>query len=150
MVASHKDGYIYAYEQFPIQPGHIYLCSYSIKLTTPTTNIKMNTMGGGVQIYSQATTEWQTLYRFYRYGGTSSFGNITSIQDNRTSGWDAIKVKNIMIFDLTFMLGSSVSNYLYSLETNEAGAGYNLFKIIYPLPYYSCNERINYEDQFSL
>ena len=44
-----------------------------------------------------------------------------------------------MVFDLTQMFGSAIADYIYSLETANAGAGVAWFKHLFPKPYYSYN-----------
>lgn len=40
-------------------------------------------------------------------------------------------------FDLTQMFGSTIADYIYSLETATAGAGVAFFKTLFPKPYYA-------------
>ena len=51
---------------------------------------------------------------------TTSFPRI---RDNRESNWDAIQVKNVFVTDLTLMFGSTIANYVYTLEQATAGSG---------------------------
>ena len=59
--------------------------------------------------------------------------------DKRTSGWDSVQVKTIMVIDLTQMFGSTIADYIYSLEQATAGAGVAWFKKLFPKPYYAYN-----------
>lgn len=43
------------------------------------------------------------------------------------------------VFDLTQMFGSTIADYIYSLETANAGAGVAFFKKLFPKPYYAYN-----------
>lgn len=53
------------------------------------------------------------------------------------SGYD-INIKFYpKIVDLTQMFGSTVADYLYTLETQTAGAGVALFRSLFPKPYYA-------------
>lgn len=58
-----------------------------------------------------------------------------------TSGWTdgTFKIRNPQVFDLTQMFGSTVADYIYSLETNNAGDGVAFFKALFPKPYYAYN-----------
>lgn len=48
--------------------------------------------------------------------------------------------KNVIFIDLTQMLGSTIADYIYSLETQTAGAGVSLFKSLgFDDPYYPYN-----------
>ena len=44
-----------------------------------------------------------------------------------------------MLFDLTQMFGSTIANYIYTLEQGTAGAGVAWFKKLFPKPYYPYN-----------
>ena len=50
---------------------------------------------------------------------------------------DTIEVKNVICVDLTQMFGTTVANYIYSIETAEAGAGVAFFRNLFPKPYYA-------------
>ena len=45
-------------------------------------------------------------------------------------------VRNINVFDLTAMFGSTIADYIYGLETNTAGAGVAWFRKLFPKDYY--------------
>lgn len=59
-----------------------------------------------------------------------------SFKDKRSSGWDEVQCKNFQVFDLTAMFGSTIADYIYSLEQATAGAGVAWFKKLFPKPYY--------------
>lgn len=44
------------------------------------------------------------------------------------------------LFDLTQMFGSTIADYIYSLEQSQAGAGVAWFKKLFPKDYYEYNE----------
>lgn len=48
-----------------------------------------------------------------------------------------IKIKNVMVIDLTAMFGSTIADYIYALETAHAGDGVAWFKRYFPKPYYA-------------
>ena len=50
-----------------------------------------------------------------------------------------IQVKNAVVIDLTALFGSTIADYIYSLETANAGAGVAWFKKLFPKPYYAYN-----------
>lgn len=73
-------------------------------------------------------------------GGTilstsSSTGSILYLYGMNT--YSNLKVKNAMIFDLTAMFGSSIADYIYTLESGTAGAGVAWFRKLFPKPYYA-------------
>lgn len=53
-----------------------------------------------------------------------------------------IDIQNLkaMVFDLTQMLGSTIADYIYSLEQSQAGAGVAWFKQMFPADYYPYSE----------
>ena len=48
-------------------------------------------------------------------------------------------VKNVNLFDLTQMFGTSVADYIYSLEQSSTGAGVAYFRKLFPKDYYEYN-----------
>ena len=52
---------------------------------------------------------------------------------------DTINIKEIVCFDLTAMFGSTIADYIYSLEQATAGAGVAWFKALFPNDYYAYN-----------
>ena len=50
-----------------------------------------------------------------------------------------VSVKNAVLFDLTQMFGSTIADYIYSLEQSQAGAGVAWFKKLFPKDYYEYN-----------
>lgn len=77
---------------------------------------------------------------------TVSALNIKSSQSNTVvikpemSTWDigaTLKIRNVRIFDLTQMFGSTIADYIYSLEQATAGAGVAWFRALFPNDYYA-------------
>ena len=52
---------------------------------------------------------------------------------------DSFTISNIMLIDLTAMFGTTIADYIYTLETQTAGAGVAFFKKLFPAPYYAYN-----------
>ena len=53
-----------------------------------------------------------------------STGNFKlAVGDRKASGWTAYAVKNVIVHDLTAMFGSTIADYVYTLESGTAGAG---------------------------
>ena len=84
--------------------NHKYLAIAQVKLTTANTNIRLYGNGGYLSVYSTATTDWQVLSKIFT--GYSSEDRTFNIRDTRSSDWDAVQVKNAMLFDLTADFGS--------------------------------------------
>lgn len=60
------------------------------------------------------------------------------IRKETTTTFNNVKFKP-QIFDLTQMFGSTIANYIYSLEQSQAGAGVAWFKKLFPKDYYPYN-----------
>jgi len=58
------------------------------------------------------------------------------VQDNNASGYGDITIQNARFFDLTLMFGSTVADYIYSLEQANTGAGVAYFRNLFPKDYY--------------
>lgn len=52
---------------------------------------------------------------------------------------DVYKYRNAQIFDLTQMFGSTIADYITSLENANRGAGVSFFRSLFPKPYYEYN-----------
>ena len=52
---------------------------------------------------------------------------------------DGVSVKNNQLYDLTQMFGSTIADYIYSLEQATAGAGVAFFRKYFPNSYYEYN-----------
>ena len=59
--------------------------------------------------------------------------NFTSLDASTVGG---VVAKDVQLFDLTQMFGSTIADYIYSLEQANAGAGVAWFKSLFPNDYY--------------
>lgn len=81
---------------------------------------------------------WQTKIGMF----TASAANNTYLvigqkgEDGFPAEW---QIRNACIFDLTQMFGSTIADYIYSLEQSQAGAGVAWFKKLFPKDYYAYN-----------
>jgi len=124
-----------AYRSVTCYATHVILVSITFKTTTASSYVRMRAFANDVA--SIATTSWQTGYSMYK---PPNSGNQTvGVIDRRESGWDAITIDPPMVFDLTQMFGSTIADYIYTLESTEAGAGVALFRSLFPAPYYAYN-----------
>ena len=83
-----------------------------------------------------ATTTWS------RYGvivDTTNGSNITIGRQGTTTDPIVFDITNVVAIDLTQMFGSTIADYIYSLEQGTAGAGVAWFKSLFPKPYYAYN-----------
>lgn len=83
-----------------------------------------------VQVLKKMTklTTSGTLFGYLGLNGASNF----------PSGGE-LKFRNINIFDLTLMFGSTIADYIYSLEQAHAGDGVAWFKALFGEDYYPYN-----------
>lgn len=69
-------------------------------------------------------------------------GTILMYLKNSTDGFsvgETLTVSNYMCFDLTQMFGSTIADYIYSLEQSTTGAGVAWFRKYFPNDYYEYN-----------
>ena len=105
-------------------------------------NIYYGINGGGinnVNYWYPTTTSWQNVAHIWQATETSE-AVISYILDARQSDWTTVQIKDAMLFDLTQMFGSTIADYIYSLEQSQAGAGVAWFKKLFPLDYYPYDE----------
>lgn len=58
-------------------------------------------------------------------------------QDNATSNWGNITIKNVNFVDLTQAFGGTVADYIYNLEQTTSGSGVAFFRKYFPNAYYA-------------
>lgn len=124
-----------AYKTFRAKPGHIYFGMMTYKTSVATTEVvgRFNR-----DIPGKATTEWQNVFNIYLHPQNYvEAARSVGVKDLRTSGWDAIQVKEFQAFDLTQMFGATIADYIYSLEQTNVGAGVAWFKKLFPKGYYA-------------
>lgn len=66
--------------------------------------------------------------------GLNTEGNFWFYMNAQTGSF-----KNLKLFDLTQMFGSTIADYIYTLEQANAGAGVAWFKKLFPKDYYEYN-----------
>lgn len=119
-------------EDYSILANHVYLAFATVKGTTDN-YLSIGNLGS---IYCSGTTE-QTLFKMIKPLSASS--EKVAVGDRRSSGWTAFTVKNVMFIDLTQDFGSTIADYIYSLEQATAGAGVAWFRKYFPNAYYAYN-----------
>lgn len=116
--------------------GHKFLSKIDIQ--TSATGYVYVLYKAGAAKYVSKTNQWETIAGIFDPGYTGAF-SFPRIYDARPSGWDAIKVRNRNLIDLTAALTPQVADYIYSLETANAGDGVAFFREHFPEVYYSYN-----------
>lgn len=71
--------------------------------------------------------------------GISDTSMRVGVQMNGIKG-ETYKYRNFVCFDLTAMFGTTIADYIYSLEQANAGAGVAWFKKLFPKDYYPYSE----------
>ena len=69
----------------------------------------------------------------------STINSVIGVGMNITNGVTVNVTVHPMFIDLTLMFGSTIADYIYSLEQATAGAGVAFFKTLFPKPYYAYN-----------
>ena len=125
--------------------GHKYFITFDIMLDSipeytpnnaqiywPTNNITQT----GIYVSDLTAGVWSRVTRIKEASGNySHYQNL--ISDSRNSGWSEVHIKNYMHIDLTQALGSTIADYIYTLESGTAGAGVAWFRKLFPKPYYA-------------
>ena len=119
--------------------GHKYLFSADVKVSESISMQAYNSNDGLPAKKLCSANEWTTII------GINKAARETMYMCIRPSYIDGIKVgltfyaKNVFNIDLTQMFGSTIADYIYSLEQSQAGAGVAWFKKLFPNDYYAYN-----------
>lgn len=95
----------------------------------------------GMQIKHNGTVADLFMYKNTQFPLTANYvymvtANIKAVDAATTGG---VVVQDLQFFDLTQMFGSTIADYIYSLEQSQAGAGVAWFKKLFPNDYYEYN-----------
>ena len=102
------------------------------KPSSSTTGMQIKHNGKSTDLAMYYNTQFP-LTANYVYMVTADFKSV----DVTTIG--GVVVQNLQFFDLTQMFGSTIADYIYSLEQATAGAGVAWFKKLFPKDYYAYN-----------
>ena len=102
------------------------------KPSSSTTGMQIKHNGKSIDLAMYYNTQFP-LTANYVYMVTADFKSV----DVTTIG--GVVVQNLQFFDLTQMFGSTIADYIYSLEQATAGAGVAWFKKLFPKDYYAYN-----------
>lgn len=129
LTATAQNGFIYT--SVPIVNRHAYLAFLDLKLTTATNLVRINpTSMGNWTIYTESTTVRQQISGIKK--ATESATIALRVADTRSANWDDIKIYGVMFIDITLIVGSTIADYIYSLEQSTAGAGVAWLKEHFP------------------
>lgn len=127
--------------------NHVYLCSADIVYDGDKNPLRAYCSLGSdnygfpvIDITHTGTTHCEWLAK--RISGTSQtqFGLSNITTSEKLTSEDAWECNNSMMIDLTQMFGSTIADYIYSLEKTTAGAGVAWFKKLFPADYYPYSE----------
>ena len=119
--------------------NHVYLVCGKIKSD--------GTNEFSIGIYNSASNA--SLQRYVRT--ENSYADVAFVYKPSASAYFALRFANgaptsasgdasdVMLVDLTLMFGSTIADYIYSLETAHAGDGVSYFRSLFPSSYYAYN-----------
>ena len=121
--------------------SHVYYYTFSVKAPKQCACalvVPSNTNANQMVVPANVYTELNGMMKLSsNYGWTYGIGfNTVGADDSGIAVNDIFSVKNVMIFDLTAMFGSTIADYIYSLEQSSAGAGVAWFRNYFPKDYY--------------
>jgi hypothetical protein len=123
--------------------NHVYLLSSDIKANDVNSKPAMYEYlsSSGTVYYSNTPTSWTRLSSVIKPTTLLSqpqiqFRNMPNASATQPSDW-TIYVKNVNVFDLTIMFGTTIADYIYSLEQANAGDGVAWFRQYFPNNYYN-------------
>lgn len=127
------------------QENHVYFLRFSAKCDEPLSG-NNDILLATTPTSSLVPSSTMTLTESYQTSETISKSNssqtgirLTLKKDGTAYIGQKYYVKSINIIDLTQMFGSTIADYIYSLEQSAAGAGVSLFKSLFPKDYYAYN-----------
>ena len=93
--------------------------------------------GNIIKSISMATTKTRYSGIFSAESAANNNLNFYTAENSGMSEGDTLTLSNINLIDLTAMFGTTIADYIYSLETANAGDGVALFRSLFPNDYYS-------------
>lgn len=139
-VSSTTDGNMYASQGFTTKTatGHKYFFNAEA-YSDYTSNLIIVYRGGGdanrIEFTNTETGKYVKYNTIFECTNQSVMSQIRLLNRQHSS---SNKFKNVYIVDLTLMLGATIADYIYNLESSTAGAGVNYLKSLGLLtkPYY--------------
>ena len=120
--------------------NHIYFLA--VDVFSPI-NTKLYNGGVGSIEASLVADSWTQVREIYKATQLASQGYVIGYLGLSPSTGigvgDSVSFKNFNLIDLTQMFGSTIADYIYSLEQATAGAGVAWFKKLFNKPYYAYN-----------
>lgn len=118
--------------------NHIYFGGISMFSDTELSAVAFNAINNGSYLLrweDLTTNAWNRREGVCKCLRDASYMNIYSGHSGDNNG-KVTKFKNIVFIDLTAMFGTTIADYIYSLEQATAGAGVAFFRKLFPKDYY--------------
>lgn len=139
-IGSTQSNSTYIARQANLISEHAYACIASINPSKQTSCRFLNSgvaNGSASKVFTANT--WGKLETIVKTKQALQYATIyvntaSDLQEN-----DTVAFKHIMFMDLTAMFGTTIADYIYSLEQTTAGAGVALFRAMFPDDYYAYN-----------
>lgn len=126
-----------------VKNGHKYLTAGVLKSASEGTSwsLALGIYHGGsafTQRYQYLLSNEDTKFNCI-FNSTLDNESIRFVMGTEATTANMIVLDKIQIFDLTAMFGSTIADYIYSLEQTTAGAGVAWFRKLFPNDYYEYN-----------
>ena len=119
----------------PLVTGHKYLQSAKVK-SPKVFNFRIGTNDALQTFSSIPANVYNTVSGVFLFGSSSNEFVFNFNANNSWSGSESVYITELMLIDLTQMFGSTIADYIYSLEQATAGAGVAWFRQYFPNAYY--------------
>ena len=118
--------------------NHVYFYSIDCK-QDEAGELRLTSQFGLPYKTSTVVGEWVSMPIIGKKLSAASTQNMVLFDPHAKAEGDTLYIKNFICFDLTKMFGSTIADYILSLETASAGAGVAFFRKLFPNPYYAYN-----------
>ena len=123
--------------------NHVYLVRFYYKMSDNLPlNLGFRSPGTNAWVIfsnSHTKTKAETIFKTGTISHPENGIGTTLISSGTPYIGEYYEITNFNLFDLTQMFGSTIADYIYSLEQSTAGAGVNWFKALFPKDYYAYN-----------
>ena len=120
--------------------GHNFFMTADINAPYSGAGIGVTKSTAASNIFTGVANTWSTVCSIFNFEtGGHQFQMYVGSQYASYVASDTFKIRNCMVIDLTQMFGSTIADYIYSLEQANAGAGVAWFKKLFPKDYYAYN-----------
>jgi len=130
----------YARQTFTMTVGHKYIFACDYKgIAGKQLTLFTNAGGAGMTPVIPTDSNWHTAMKCVNVIASPTVPCILWLNYATTTGDNVAQFRNVFYVDLTQAFGSTVADYIYSLEQANAGAGVAYFRELFPKDYYDYN-----------